>query len=346
MSTTDRAARVAQLQERATGYALSRPFVARLWRSAARYVEVRVSALAAFVTYYGFMALFPLTALGFAILGLLSRYIPQLDDAVVGQVTDNAGAFGLSPEIVEQLQRAALGLGVISLGFLLYAGVRWVEALREALAVVFGGHPPRGKLVQRVGADVVLLLAFGVVLILSVVLTTITAATADWLVDMLNVPASAERLIRIAALAVSYAVSVVLLGLVMWRLAGRPVRRRVLVQGALVGGLGIEALKFAATFIIGSALKNPVYGVFAVTIGLLVWINFTVKWTLMISAWVAVADDEGLGTGLLSAGPTGGGDHSLTAALVAAPATKGEQSHQDPGDDESPAKPLGERPRG
>ena len=56
--------RVARLQDKATGYALSRPVLARLWRTVARYVEVRVSRLAAFVTYYGFLALFPMAAWG------------------------------------------------------------------------------------------------------------------------------------------------------------------------------------------------------------------------------------------------------------------------------------------
>jgi len=37
---------------------------------------------------------------------------------------------------------------------------------------------------------------------------------------------------------------------------------------------------------------------------MLVWINFTAKWVLMVAAWVAVADDQGLGVDLLSAGPT------------------------------------------
>jgi membrane protein len=340
-----RAARVARLQSRAEEYARSRPFIARLWRTAARYVEVRVSRLAAFVTYYGFLALFPLAALGFAVVGLLSRYLPQLDDAVIGQVTDHGGALGLTPQIVEQLQRAALGLGLISLGFLLYAGVRFMEALREALALVYGGRPPRGKLATRVGADVVLLLLFGVVLIGSLILSAITTTSAGWVTEALNIPPP-DGVLRLAAFAASYLGSSVLLGLVMWRLAGRPVRRRVLVQGALVGGFGFEVLKAGATVIIASSLSNPVYGVFAVTIGMLVWINFTAKWVLMVAAWVAVADDQGLGVDLMSAGPTGGGHEALPAALVTSSSAEGEQADDGPSHDERPAEPAGDRPGG
>ena len=345
MSTEDRAAKVARLQERATTYAIERPFLARLWRAAARYVEARVSRLAAFVTYYGFLALFPLAALGFAILGIMSRYIPALDDAVVDSITDNAGALGLTPQIVDQLQRAAVGLGLISLGFLVYAGVRWVEALREAIAVVCVGQPPKGRFAQRILADLLLLVLLGGLLLATIVLSTITTTSAGWVEAQLNLHIS-EGLLRLAAVAVSLLASSVLLGVVIWRLAGRPLRRRVLVAGAVLGGIGLEVLRLGATYIIGASLKNPVYGVFAITIGMLIWINFTAKWTLMITAWVAVADDEGLGTGLLSASPTRSGDEALPAALVASTTAQREQADDRTDDDQRPSGPAGDRPSG
>ncbi|HYN75844.1 MAG TPA: YihY/virulence factor BrkB family protein [Candidatus Limnocylindria bacterium] len=344
MATTDRAATVARLQQRAVDYAVERPVVARLWRTAARYVDVRVARLAAFVTYYGFLAMFPLTALAVSVLGILSRYVPALDDAVVGALDDNVDRLGLDPQLLDQLQRAAVGLGLISLGFLLYAGVRWIEALREALALTFGGEPPRGRIVGRVLADLVLLVLLGAVLLATILLSTITVVSAGWLADLLDLSAS-EGLLRLAAGAVSLLASIVLLGLVMARLAGRPVRKRLLVQGAVVGGIGFEALRLGATLIIGQSLKNPVYGVFAVTIGLLVWINFASKWLLVVSAWVAVADDPGLGTGLVLPGASGGGDEALTAELVATPSAHRQEPDGGTRDEQGSADPASDRPR-
>ncbi len=338
MSTSETAARVAALQARATSYVVDRPFIARLWRTAARYVEVRVSRLSAFVTYYGFLALFPLAALAFAVFGILSRYLPKLDDAIVGSVTDNASTLGLSPEIVDQLQRAAVGLGLISLGFLLYAGVRWIESLREAIALVNGGAPPKGALGRRIAADLVLLGFFGVVFLGSVVLSTISTASATWLTGTLNLP-SADGLVRIAAVAVSLLAGAVVLGLVMARLAGRPLRRTPLIQGAIVGAIGLEVLRLAAAYIIGRSMSNPVYGVFAVTIGLLVWINFTVKWVLVVATWVAVADDEGLGTQFLP-GAAGGGDEPLSVSGVAAAPPGSEEGDDDTDDDQRATEPA------
>lgn len=335
----ERAARVAALHERATAYAVSRPLLARVWRTVARYVEVRVPRMSAFVTYYGFLALFPLTALGFAVLGLLSRYVPRLDDAVIDAINDNTVS-GLSPDILEQLQRAAVGLGLISLVLLLYAGVRAVEALREAMALVFGGAPPRGRLVQRIGADLVLLVLCGLVLLASIVLSAVTTTSAGWVAD--RIPVTSEWLVRVAALAGSLLITTVLFALVMWRLAGRPVRSQVLWRGALVGAVGMEVLHSAATYVIGGALKNPVYGVFALTIGMLIWINLAAKLLLVVAAWVAVADDDGLGVPFLgSAGPAGGGDEALPAAGLATPAPDRQHRDHATGDEQGQPHPGG-----
>ncbi len=332
MSGDSRAARVVELQARAASYAVARPLLARLWRTAARYVEARISRLGAFLTYYGFLAVFPLAALGFAILGMLSRYIPQLDDAVVGSLDDQSGALGLSPQILDQLQRAAVGLGVISLCFFLYAGVRFIEALREALFLVSGGEPPKGAIVRRVLADLGLLALLGVVLLGSIVLSTITSTSANWLTEWLNL-GQADLLLRVGALAVSVLATTVVLMLIMTRLARHSIPWRHLIPGAIIGALGLEVLRLGATYIVARSLSNPIYGVFAVTIGLLIWINLTAKWVLVVATWVAVADDPGLGEPFLPS-PPGSIDEPGSTAGVTAAVANGESTDSESRQDE------------
>ncbi len=317
MSAQARAAKAAAWYDRASRYAVARPGLARIWRTAARYVEVRINRLAGFVTYYGFMGLFPLATLAFAVVGVLARYVPQLDDAVDSTMQDQVAVFGLSPAFVDQFKNAAVSLGLISLGFLIYAGVRWIEALREAIAIVNGGDPPRGNLTRRIAADLVLLLLLGLVLLAWVVLSVITTTSASWLAESVGW-SSFDAPVRIAALAVSLLSGALILGLVIQRLAGRPVSRVALVKGAIVGAVGLEGLRLGATLIIENSLSNPVYGIFAVTIGLLIWINLTVKWVLITAAWVAVYEDGGLGTYSFLPSPSGSGDQPLSATGVAA----------------------------
>ena len=170
VSTEDRAARVARLQERATGYALSAP----LPRPAVAYggalrrgAREPARGLRHLLRLPGPV---PVGSARFRRSSASCRATSRSSTTPSSIRSPSHGAaLGLTPEIVEQLQRAAVGLGLISLGFLLYAGVRFMEALREALALVFGGAPPRGKLAHRVGADLVLLLLVGLVFLGSVV---------------------------------------------------------------------------------------------------------------------------------------------------------------------------------
>ena len=345
MSTEEPAARVARLQARATGYALSRPFLARLWRTVARYVEVRVSRLAAFVTYYGFLALFPLAALGFAVLGILSRYLPELDDAVVGQVTDHGGALGLTPEVVEQLQRAAVGLGLISLAFLLYAGVRFMEALREALALVFGGARPRGRIAIRVGADVVLLLLFGLVLIGSIVLSTITTISAGWLTEALNLqtptgcfgwlPSRCRTWPARCCWGWSCGASPVA------RCAGRPRRR---ARSSAASGSRCSRPPRPSS----SAGPCPTPSTACSRSRSGCWSGSTSPRSgrSMVVGLGGCRRRPGAGHRPAVSGLAGGGDEPLAAALLAAPAAQGQQPDDSAGHEERPAEPAGERPGG
>ena len=68
--------RVAQLRER-------RPFVDHVVRMVEHYGTVKGSALAAAVTYFAFLSFFPILALSFAVIGLVSRAYPDAEDNLV-----------------------------------------------------------------------------------------------------------------------------------------------------------------------------------------------------------------------------------------------------------------------
>ena len=57
--------------------------------------------------------------------------------------------------------------------------------------------------------------------------------------------------------------------------------------GALIGAVGFELLKSAATLLLAGTLTNPVYASFAVLVGLLVWINLVMRLVLFSAAWTA-----------------------------------------------------------
>jgi membrane protein len=72
-------------------------------------------------------------------------------------------------------------------------------------------------------------------------------------------------------------------------LAGAPAPAKHLWQGALLAAVGFELLKLLATWIISSASSNPVYGSFAITVALLVWINYFARVTMLGASWAITA---------------------------------------------------------
>jgi hypothetical protein len=64
--------------------------------------------------------------------------------------------------------------------------------------------------------------------------------------------------------------------------------RRVL-KGALLAGVLFEVLKRVGALYIERTTENPIYGAFAVIVGLLVWINIVSRMLLICAAWTVTA---------------------------------------------------------
>jgi membrane protein len=92
----------------------------------------------------------------------------------------------------------------------------------------------------------------------------------------------------VVGLAIGVASSTLMLFLIYRMLVTQHMRRRSLLAGALVAAIGVEAIKVAATLIIGGVTNNALYGAFGVIIALLVWLNYFAR-LLLFGASVAVA---------------------------------------------------------
>ena len=79
------------------------------------------------------------------------------------------------------------------------------------------------------------------------------------------------------------------IGWVLYRgIPGQPLQGRRLLVTAVVAGIGFEVLKQAGGLIVAAASKNVVYGTFAATVGVLIWISYVSKWILFVGAWALV----------------------------------------------------------
>lgn len=273
---------------------------ARAWRRAG---DVLWARLAGAVTYFGFLSLFPVLALGFAILGVVAAQRPELRSSVEDAVSQAfPGLVGSGPQqvSVDALGAAATSAGVIGALGLLYAGTGFADALRDALHVVFGTDTQSMNFVVKKARSVVALAVVGSLLLLSAVASTLATSATSWLLKLADLSGSfwADLALRLLGIGVGLLLDMAVLTAAFRFMSGARPSWRAMRGGVLVGAVGLEVLKLLAGRLLVGTVSNPVYASFAVLVGLLVWINLSARVVLLAAAWVAVGDGLPLGEGV------------------------------------------------
>lgn len=270
------------------------PAVDHLARALARYITDSSDRHAASITYYGYLMVFPLlllavSAVGFAVRGnaelqaqLLSNiqlYIPgELADSVLRIVTERAGTTGI--------------LGLLGLAF---AGLGWVDTLRECLRLVWHQEPVERNIVRKKIGDLGILLGLGLTLLVSLAITTLGAGYARVGLRLLGLAPddpTSQITMRLLSLILAIATDVVLLSYLFVRLpqVTEPLGR--VLRGALFGAVGLQVLKFAGIYYLDRFTYEGarVYGAtLAAGLGLLVWTNVLFRFVLFTAAWTVTA---------------------------------------------------------
>lgn len=268
-----------------------RPAFDHLIRAYGRYSDRRGDNLAGSITFFGFLSFFPLIALVSAVVG----YAAQVDVAMRVYVNQTINALlpGLAGELqIDQIH--ARSTGVIGLAVLLFTGVGWIDALREALHDMW--MRPRGNrggfVLNRLN-DVVIMAGLGLGLLASVAISGLAASATESAlnaVGLAGVP-GVSVLLRVLAVAIAVVFDTLIFALLFARLSGSGERVRRLLRGAVFAAVGFELLKLVGAVLVSHTTSNPVYGIFAVIVGLIVWINLVTRFTLFAAAWTATALD-------------------------------------------------------
>jgi membrane protein len=240
--------------------------------------------LAAQITYYGFVAVFPLllllaTILGYALHGNLHLQRQVLDSAlaqfpVIGdQITANIRSFHGST--------AGLVIGMLGC---VYGGLGIVQAAQATLNKVWG--VPRDSRPNPVRARLrsLLLLAFGGASVLLTTVLSALGAAAD------AYGASLGGSVRALAAVAAIALNVALFTVAFKVLTARPVSLREIRSGAVAAAVTWQALQLAGTLLLGQKLKGATatYGLFALVLGLLAWIYLGAITTVICAEFNAV----------------------------------------------------------
>ena len=254
--------------------------------------EVLGGQLAAAVTYFGFLSFFPLLALAFAMVGYVSSIYPNAQNDVTAAVESAFPSLVGSGEgqiNIADVIDAKAGAGIAGLLGLLYAGLGWLDALRDSLRRVFGTDDLEISLLKKKLVDILVMVLLGLSLLLSLVVSSLATTATTYVLDLVGLDESfvAAALLKVLSVALAVLVDVVIFAILLSRLSGARLPWRQVRSGAVLAAVGFEVLKLLGTFLIGRTTANPLYATFGVVVGLLVWINLVSKLTIFVGAWTA-----------------------------------------------------------
>jgi len=282
---------VSSLKERAQGRIAEirtrRPFIDHVVRMVEHYGEVKGSLQAGAVTYFAFLSFFPILALAFFVVGYVSKVYPDAQDVLVTALT---GLFSGIDLDLAGFEDGAGVAGIIGVVGLLYAGLGWLSAMREALIVVFE-EPLREQPNFVVGKlrDLVTLMLIGVTLLVSVAVTGLVSGFASDLLGWAGLGEELKPVVTLLTVTLGLLANV-LLFFIMFELLARPdAPRRAVLSGALLGALGFEVLKRLSFLLLATTKNSEAFQMFGIALILVVWIYYFSRVVMYAAAWAQTA---------------------------------------------------------
>ncbi|HEX6918381.1 MAG TPA: YhjD/YihY/BrkB family envelope integrity protein [Phycicoccus sp.] len=289
-------------------------------RAVTRFTAARGTLLAAGTTYYLFLSLFSVLALGYGVAAALGaeRLAAYLTEALSAAFPGVVGQGGIDPE---QLRGIGQTTSLVSAVGLLYGATGAVLAGSRSLHAVYGApHNPRNAVAVRVWS-LGWFLALAPLVLLSFVASTFTANLSARVLGALGVQWSGPPgVITVVALLLTLALNFLVVLIALGRLGGiRPPRRPRLV-GAAVGAVVIEVLKQAMALLVGFVIDKPQYAAVAAPIGILFVLYLQSTALYAVAALTAALAERAAGSvgpdGRRDADPSPGRGDSGTGAPV------------------------------
>jgi membrane protein len=232
-----------------------------------KYVDDQGSYLAALITYYGFVSLFPLLLLLTTILGFVLRGDPHLQQRILHSTLSQFPVIGDQLESPKGLRGNGFGITVGILGSL-YGGLGVAQATQNAMNVAWAvPRNQRPNPLKSRARSLLLLATVGLGVIATTVLSALGSSAGAFgaQFDM-----TFKVLITIASVVINAA-----LFLLAFRIAtALDVSYRDIAPGALLAAVLWQILQSLGTAYVGHIVKNAsaTNGVFALVLGLIAWI--------------------------------------------------------------------------
>ena len=286
---------MAGLKDRVTGalkaQRAKRPWLDHVIRAYQQYKEANGDHLAAAITYFSFLAIFPLVLLAASIAGYVLANNQELLNKLFEVIRDNVpGSLGGTlADSVKSIIDNKGSIGVIALLGVAYAGLGWVGNLRAGVQIVWACEKTEESFLKAKAEDLLVLVGLGLGIVVSLALTSGGTAASNFVIEGLGLDGitGMGTLVGIIGILLALAADTLLFMWLFTRLPRRPVRYKTVLRGAVIAAVGYEILKVVGTTYIAGVTSNPTYGVFAGAVGLLIWIDLVSRFLLLAAAWTA-----------------------------------------------------------
>ncbi|MGD9619828.1 MAG: inner membrane protein YhjD [Mycolicibacterium sp.] len=274
------------------------PWFDHLMRAQQRYTDSKGDFYAAGITYFTIFALFPLLMVGYAVGAFVLASRPELLGRVKNQI--EASISGDLGQQVIQLMDSAINsrasVGIIGLAAAAWAGLGWMNNLREALSQMWGRYRgPRPGFVRTKLSDLTTLLSAFVAIVITVALTALGNTSVmknvlRWL--GIEDTSGLTLVLRAASVAASVLVSWLLFTWVIARLPRESVSFRSSVRAGLIAAVAFEIFKLVASIYLRSVVTGPAGATFGPVLGLMVFAYITARLILFATAWAATTPEN------------------------------------------------------
>jgi membrane protein len=266
-----------------------RPLLDHLVRMQEHYSAVKAGQQAGAVTYFAFLSFFPILALAFFAVGWISRVYADARDSltdVLNAVMPGLVGTDQGQIRIDQIEQAAATLGVVGALVLLYSGLGWLSAMRDALVVVFEMPSfEESSFVFGKLRDLLTLIVIGVVLFLAVGVAGLVGGFSGDLLAWLDLDEGTAWLVTALSVVLGFLANM-LLFFAMFRLLAHPhTPPGSLWGGAALGGVAFEVLKQASGLLFRVTQGNPAFQAFGIALIVLVWINYFSRVVLYAAAF-------------------------------------------------------------
>jgi YihY family inner membrane protein len=230
-----------------------------------KYGDDNGGSLAALLTYYGFLSVFPLLLVTVTVLGLIAGSHPALEQHILRSALSEFPVIGdkLGDNITALHRDSPVGLTVGLLG-LVWGATGVCQNAQYAMAQVWNiPRIARPGFLPRLARSGLLLGVGAVFLVLS-----------SYLAGLATFSGAQGLALRLTGGILSAVADVALFVFVYRILTPASVEWRTLVPGAVVAGILWAILQSAGVFLMDHELRNisQVYGFFAIVLGTLWWI--------------------------------------------------------------------------